>query len=109
MVRATDFFVIERHLYKMGIDEILCRYVLKFECTSILNEADGGVGGGHYVGRVTTQSITRVGLWWPRVHKDSKTFFKACDACQRTKKPLRRDEFPLNPQVSLQVFKEWEN
>jgi len=36
----------------MGIDEILRRYVPKFERTSILAEAHGGVAGGHYVGGV---------------------------------------------------------
>ena len=31
VVRTTDFSVIARHLYKMGNDEILRRYVPEFE------------------------------------------------------------------------------
>lgn len=31
VIHATDFTVIAGHLYKMGNDEILCRYVLEFE------------------------------------------------------------------------------
>ena len=48
-----------------------------------------------------------VGLWWPTVHKDAKEFCRSCDVCQRTGKPLRRDQMPLKPQVTLQAFDKW--
>jgi len=38
------------------------------------------------------------------MHKDSKEYCKECDVCQRTRKPSRSDEFPLNLQVTLQAF-----
>jgi len=53
VVRATVFFVIAGHLYNMGTDEILPRYVPEFEHASILTEAHGGVAGVHYAGRET--------------------------------------------------------
>ena len=56
----------------MGADEILHRYVLKYEWDNILPKAHGGATGGHYVGKATAQKILRVGLWWPTLHKDSK-------------------------------------
>lgn len=52
-------------------------------------------------------NILHVGLWWPTLRKDSKAYFGACDACQRTGRSSRRDELPLNPQVSLQPFEKW--
>lgn len=101
MVRAEDFSLIARHLYKMGADEILRCYVPKFERRNILVEAHGGAMGGHYVGKETTQNILRARLWWLKLHKESKAYCRACDACQRMDRPSRIDELPLNPQVSL--------
>lgn len=81
----------------MGNDEILRRYVPEFEQGHILAEAHRGAAGGHYAGWVTTQKILCVGLWWPTLHQDSKVYSRTCDVCQRTGKPSRRDEMPLNP------------
>ena len=50
MIRTTDFIVIAGHLYKMGNDEILRRYVSEFEHGQILAEAREGVASEHYVG-----------------------------------------------------------
>ena len=79
MVKDADFSVIIGNLYKMGSNEILRRYVPEYERQSILTEAHGGVAGGHYAGRETTQNILRLGLWWPTVHNDSKAYCRACD------------------------------
>jgi len=67
-----------------------------------------GVAGGHYAGCVTAQNILHTGLWWPTLHQDLKAHCKACDICQRTGKPSRIDEMPLNPQMALQPFEKWE-
>jgi len=101
VVHTTNFFVIVGHLYKMGSDEILRRYVQEFERSSILVDTHGGAVGVHYVGRGTAQKILRVELWWPTLHQDAKSYCKACDVCQRTGMPSRRDELPLNPQMAL--------
>jgi hypothetical protein len=38
------------------------------------------------------------------MHKDAKEYYHTFDICQRVGKPSRRDEIPLMPQVTLQVF-----
>ena len=53
VVRAADFTLIAGQLYKLGPDEILCRYVLEHERRRILEEAHVGVAGGHYAGKPT--------------------------------------------------------
>lgn len=77
IVCARNFSIIARHLYKMGADKILQRYVLNFEKDNILAEAHGGAVGGNYVGKAIAQKILRVGLWWRMLHKDSKSYCKS--------------------------------
>jgi hypothetical protein len=95
VVRATEYQLIAGHLYKMGADNILRRYVLEHERPRILSEAHGELVGGHYAGKATAQKVLRAGLWWPTIHKDLKEYCQACDVCQWVGKPNRRDEMSL--------------
>ena len=107
MLRVANLCVIVGHMYKMGSNEILRRYVPEFERGSILVDAHGGATGGHYAGRVTAQNILHAGLWCPTFHQDSKAYYKACDVCQRIGRQLWMDDMPLNPQMTLQPFEKW--
>lgn len=107
VVHTKNFSIMVGHLYKMCSNEILQCYVLEFEWNNILAEAHGGDAGGNYPGKATSQKILHVGLWWPTLHKDSKAYYKSCDACQRMGRPSWRDELPLNMQVLLQPFEKW--
>jgi hypothetical protein len=104
LVRDADYQLIVGHLYKMGTTNILRRCALEHEIHKVLVEDHEGIVGGHYVGKYTIQNILRTELWWPTVHKYAKEYFHKCDVCQRVGKPNRRDEIPLRPQVTLQVF-----
>jgi hypothetical protein len=92
----------------MGVDIILRRCVFEHEQPRILAEAHEGIAGGNYAGKATTHKVLCVGLWWPSVHKYAKEYFQNCDVYYRVGKPNRRDEIPLRPQVTLQVFEKWE-
>jgi hypothetical protein len=69
-----------------------------------LGEDHEGIVGGHYAGKGTMKKVLHVGLRWPTFHKYAKEYFQKCDVYQRVGKPNRRDEMPLRPQVTLQVF-----
>jgi hypothetical protein len=76
-------------------------------CSMVLEEAYEGIDGWNYAGNPTTQKVLCIGLWWPIVHKDAKEYFHTYDVCQEVGKPYIRDEMPLMPQVTLQVFDKW--
>ena len=53
VVKAVDFTLIARHLYKLGPDEVLHRCVMSHEKEAIIREAHSGTAGGHFTGKLT--------------------------------------------------------
>jgi hypothetical protein len=47
------------------------------------------------------------GYYWPTLHRDAQHYVSHCDECQRMGKITKRDEIPLQPQVSLEPFDKW--
>ena len=41
------------------------------------------------------------------MHNDVADYAKSCKVFQRNRKPLRRDEMSLVPQITLQPFDKW--
>jgi hypothetical protein len=108
VVKETHCQLIAGNLYKLGADGILRRCVLEHERPMILEEVHDGIAGGHYAGRENEQNILCVGLWWLTLQKYAKEYCQSCDICQRVGKKYKRDEMPLNSQVTLQTFEKWD-
>eukprot|EP00253_Pinus_taeda_P028598 PITA_28598 len=92
VVKEVDFSLTVGHLYNMGVDEIMQRYVPEHERKTILAKGHGSVAGGHYVGKAIAQKVLRAGLWWPKPHKDTKEYFQACDAYDHKITPYHPQE-----------------
>jgi len=104
VVRTANYQLIVGHLYKLEAYNILRRCVLEHEQPMVLVEDHEGIDGGNYAGKDIAHKVLCTGLWWPTFHKYSKEYFHNSNVCQRVGKPNRRDEKPLRPQVTLQVF-----
>jgi len=105
--QAAECQLIARHLYKMGLDEVLRRCILDHEREAILWESNNGIVGGHVVEKPIERKVLQAGLWWLTLHVDIKEFVKKCDVCQRMGRPSHRDELPLQPVQVLQPFEKW--
>jgi hypothetical protein len=73
---VVDYQLLAGHLYKMGVDSILQRYVLENERPRVLAEAHEGIAGGNYTRKYITQKVLRVGIWWSTIHRDLKEYYQ---------------------------------
>ena len=79
MVKVIDYQLIADEHYKLGIDEILRRCILKHERDEIMRDAHEGMMRGHYAGNVAPHKIMHVGIWWPTIFKDTKEYCESFD------------------------------
>jgi hypothetical protein len=107
VVLVADYQLIAGQLYKLGLDNILKRYVLNHERQDILWECHSGVAGGHVGGKATAHKVLKAGIWWAMLFKDAKEYARSCDTFQRVGNPSHRDELPLHLVGSLQAFENW--
>ena len=87
-MKVAPYSLINRFLYKMGLDDILIRCVLEHERDNIMYEAHYGPAGGHFQADTTAKKIQQSGLWWSTLYKDCKTFVSKCDHSQRLGRSL---------------------
>jgi hypothetical protein len=81
VVQALEYQLIAGQLYKMGVNSILRRCVLKHEIIRVLAEAHEGIEGGNYAGKSIMQKVLRTRIWWSTIHKDPNDYCQRCDVC----------------------------
>ena len=104
---ALDFTLIGNQLYKKGQDHQLRLCANEKEYLPILAQAHFGIAGGHFSAETTAKAILITSLWWPTLFQDTHAYVKACDECQRFKKPIRTDNMPLQPLMGARAFVKW--
>eukprot|EP00253_Pinus_taeda_P020690 PITA_20690 len=107
MRKSASFTLIGGNLFKLGPDQILRCCVREEEVFDILLPYHDGHCGGNFVAKRTTFKILQAGYYWPTLHQDVRRYISQCDRCQRMGKPTPRDEMPLQPQVTLEIFEKW--
>ena len=94
-MKAAPYSIINEFLYKLSLDEALCRCILNHERESIMHEAHYGPAGGHFQADTTTKNIQQSGLLWSTLYRDCRIFLSKCDCCQGLGRPLPSTEIPL--------------
>ncbi|GKA43749.1 reverse transcriptase domain-containing protein [Tanacetum coccineum] len=75
-----------KHLMFINIKEAETdpwRCVFGKESHEILKHCHAGPTGGHYGADITARIVFESGFYWPTIFKDSATYVRECDACQK--------------------------
>ena len=102
-----DYTLIGNQLYKRCADKKLHMCATEPEYISLLEQAHKGMASGHFSVVRTAMIIQTAGIWWPTLSSDAEEYVKRCDECQRTKKPIKKDEMPLRPMMGTRAFAKW--
>ncbi|KAI3459775.1 hypothetical protein Pfo_016438 [Paulownia fortunei] len=63
--------------------------------------------GGHFSVKKTTAKILQCGFYWPTLFKDTYTFCKSCENCQKLGSLSKRNMMPLHPILVIKIFDCW--
>lgn len=80
--QATKYFIQEGTLYKRSFDSPILKCVDEEEALYCMWEVHEGICGDHMAGKALAHKILRQGYYWPKMHKECKTFTKRCHQCQ---------------------------
>ena len=67
------------------------------EANYVVIEVYEGIYGNHSGSRSLVHKLIRVGYYWPTMQKDTQTYVKVCDKCQRFSNVIRQLTEELTP------------
>ncbi|GJT11985.1 reverse transcriptase domain-containing protein [Tanacetum coccineum] len=81
-IKAPLYKMIEEKLYRRSYLSPWLRCVGLMQAKNIIKEVHEGSCGMHSGPRSVVSKITRLGYYWPSMHKDAKELIQKCEACQ---------------------------
>ncbi len=95
------------YLWRRGSDQILRRCIPEHEQQSVLNFCHSFACGGQFGPRKTALKILESGFFWPKLFHDSYQFCRSCAQCQKMGSISKRNQQPMNPIISVDIFDLW--
>ncbi|XP_057760467.1 uncharacterized protein LOC130980842 [Arachis stenosperma] len=95
------------HLWKRGVNQVICRCVMESEIQSILESCHSSEFGGHFGPQRTAKMVLDCGFWWPTLFKDANRFCVSCHQCQKSGNASQIDEMPQQPMLFCEIFDVW--
>lgn len=95
------------YLWKHCADQVIRRCVPENEIISILTFCHSYACGGHFGAKRTARKVLECGFYWPSLFRDSYSFCKSCDPCQKTGNISQRNEMPQTPILFCEFFDVW--
>jgi hypothetical protein len=95
------------YLWKHCTDQVIRRCIPKNEIIFILTFCHSYAYGGHFGVKRTTRKVLECSFYWPCLFRDSYSFCKSCDHCQKTGNISQRNEMPQTPILFCEIFYVW--
>ena len=106
-VRSTRFVLIQGVLYKRGFSTLYLRCLDKPEAEYVMREVHEGVCGNHSGARSLVHKLVRAGYYWPTMQKDTVSYTRTCDKCQRFGNLINSPPEALTPITAPWIFAQW--
>ena len=103
-VRASRFVLIKDVLYKRGFSRPYLRFLSHSEAEYVMKEVHKGIYGNHSGAQSLVHKLIRAGYYWPTMFKDTQSYVKACDKCQRFSNLIRQPSKELSPMTAPWPF-----
>ena len=103
-VQVAWFVLIKDILYKRGFFRLYLRCLSFEEADYVMREIHEGVCGNHSGSRSLVHKLVRAGYYWPTMQKDTHTYVKACDKCQKFGNLIRQSMEELTLMMALWPF-----
>ena len=107
LTEVKNFYWDDPYLFKYCSDQIFRKCVPDHEVSSIINFCHSEACGGHFSSKKTAAKILQCGFYWPTLFKDTYTFCKTCENCQKLGSISKRNMMPLNPIIVIEIFDCW--
>ena len=95
------------NLWKHCVDQVIRRCVPENEIISILTFCHSYACVGNFGAKMTARKVLECGFYWPSLFRDSYSFCKSCEHCQKTGNISQRNEMPQTPILFCENFDVW--
>jgi hypothetical protein len=106
-LQAAKYYVWQGRLGWRSPAGVILRCADLDESKELLKELHSGVCGGHFSARTIAHKIMRASYYWPTLFRDTHSFVRACEACQRFEGKQKLPTLPLDPVIVEAPFQQW--
>ena len=107
LTEVKKFYWDDPYLFKYSPDQIFRRCIPNDEISSVIKFCHSEACGGHFSSKKTAAKILQCGFYWPTIFKDTYSFCKTCENCQKLGSISKRNMMPLNPILVIEIFDCW--
>ena len=99
-VQASRFVLIKDVLYKRGFSRPYLKCLSHDETDHVMRKVHEGIYGNHSKARSLAHKLIQAGYYWPTMLKDTQTYVKTYDKCQRFSNLIRQPSEELTPMTA---------